>query len=112
MTISLTQFAMVLAAAGPAAEAEPSASVPVQRAGKGAEADAEAEPPAQAEPSGPKLSTDLRIDDQRRIYYEVINNRTGDVVYEIPPEQIRKLEEGIDASLSGQLEAHTLDVKS
>jgi uncharacterized FlaG/YvyC family protein len=42
----------------------------------------------QSQASGPKLSTAMRIDDQRRPYYEVINNRTGDVVMEIPSEQI------------------------
>jgi hypothetical protein len=111
MSMSPVQFTTVLAAASPA-ETEPPASLPVQEAGKRTSANTEAEPPAQAEPSGPKLSTDLRIDDQRRIYYEVVNNRTGDVVYEIPPEQVRKLAEGIDASLSSQLEGRTLDVKS
>ena len=61
------------------------ASVPVQGAGKGEGAVAEAEPPAQVEPSGSKLSIDLRIDDQQRIYYEDANNRAGEVVHEIPP---------------------------
>jgi len=60
----------------------------------------------------PKLSTDLRVDDQRRIYYEVVNDRTGDVVYEIPPEAIRKLGESLNVSLDVGSSGHRVDVKS
>ena len=70
------------------------------------------QPPAEAPaaPSGPTLSTDLRIDDQRRIYYAVINNRTGDVVLEIPPEQIRKLAEALDTPTPAP--SHSVDIKT
>jgi len=105
MSIAPVQFAMVLGATGIARDAEtPARPSPA--------AQPAAQPPAQApaEPSGPSLSTDLRIDDQRRIYYAVINNRTGDVVLEIPPEQIRKLAEALDTTASAP--AHSVDVKT
>ena len=41
---------------------------------------AEAPSPTPANTSPPQLSTDMRVDDQRRVYYEVVNDRTGDVV--------------------------------
>ena len=109
MSISPAQLMMALGTADLAAETLHSTGAAARGAPRTEAPDAEG---AKAQPSGPKLSTDLRIDDQRRIYYQVINNRTGDVVYEIPPGQIRKLAEGIDASLSSQLKARTLDVKS
>jgi len=58
------------------------------------------------------MSTDLRIDDQRRIYYEIVNNRTGDVVMELPPEQIRRLAEDSSESQAGRNISHNIDVKA
>ena len=66
----------------------------------------------QSQASGPKMSTAVRIDDQRHLYYEVVNSRTGDVVMEIPSEQIRKLAEGLDKSVIRQPDTHTVDFKS
>ncbi len=54
----------------------------------------------------------MRVDDQRQIYYEVVNDRTGDVVYEIPPEVVRKLGENPTVLLDGRVGGHSLDVKS
>ena len=58
------------------------------------------------------LTTDLRIDAQHQIYYAVVNDRTGEVVLEIPPEVIRELAESLDVPLAGIASAHSLDVKS
>src|SRR5271169_2021859 len=57
--------------------------------------------PAPAVSSFAPLSTDMRIDDQHQIYYEVVNDRTGDEVMEIPPEVIRKLAESFNLPLVG-----------
>jgi uncharacterized FlaG/YvyC family protein len=54
----------------------------------------------------------LRIDAQHQIYYAVVNDRTGEVVLEIPPEVIRELAESLDVPLAGIASAHSLDVKS
>ena len=66
----------------------------------------------QPQASDPKMTTAMRIDERRRPYYAVINNRTGDVVMEIPCEQIRKLAEGLDKSAIKQPATHTVDFKS
>ena len=73
-------------------------------------AESSAAVPAVSSPS--QLSTDMRVDDQRQIYYEVVNDRTGDVVYEIPPELVRKLGENPTVLLDGRVGGHSLDVKS
>jgi hypothetical protein len=110
MSISPAQLTLVLGASDRAAATEQSAGVPSGGAPKSEAPVAEAA--AHAEPSGPKLTTALRIDDQRRIYYEVINNQSGEVVYQIPPEQVRKLGEGISESLRSRLMGRSIDVKS
>lgn len=109
MSISPAQLVTALGAADLAAETLQSRGAAAGAATKTEAPHAEGAP---AEPSGPKLSTNLRIDDQRRIYYEVINNRTGDVVYEIPPEQIRKLAEGLTESPVSQSAGHKVDVRT
>ena len=106
MSISPAQSVLELATMGPLARVSAGGASPDRQPA------AEPAPAAPAEPSGPTLSTALRIDDQRRIYYEVINNRSGDVVMEIPPEQIRKPAEGLDESLKRQPDGHNIDVKS
>ena len=106
MSISPAQFAIIMATVDPLARALAGGATP------------DREPAAQPAPftptqsSGPTLSISLRIDDQRRIYYEVINNRTGDEVLEIPPEQIRKLAEGLDESPVSQSTSHNVNVKA
>ena len=62
-------------------------------------------------PSAP-LSTDLRIDDQRQVYYQVINERTGGVLLEIPCEALRQIGESIKVPLEGDASIHGVDVKS
>jgi hypothetical protein len=64
-----------------------------------------------AEALGPKVSTDLRIDGKHRVYYQVVNDHTGDVVCEIPSEQIRELEEGSSAPSSSGGAGRRIDVK-
>jgi hypothetical protein len=109
MGISPAQLVTALGATDLAAETLQSRGTTAGGAPKTEAPDTEGE---HAEPAGPKLSTDLRIDDQRRIYYEVINNRTGEVVCEIPPEQIRKLGEGLTESHVTQTAGHKVDVRT
>jgi uncharacterized FlaG/YvyC family protein len=112
MSISPAQLVMAVARADRAAETARAREAPPRPAAQVREHGAGAAAAAQAEASGPKLSTAMRIDDQRRIYYAVINNRTDDVVMEIPPEQIRKFAEGLDEPVKKQPAGHNIDVKS
>ena len=54
----------------------------------------------------------MRIDDQRQIYYRVVNERTGDVLLEIPCEALREIGESIKVQLEGDASIHGVDVKS
>ena len=112
MSISPAQLVMAVARADRAAETARAREAPPRPAAQVREHGAGAAAAAQAEASGPKMSTAMRIDDQSRIYYEVINNRTGDVVMELPPEQIRKLGEGLGQAVKSQPDGHNIDVKS
>ena len=62
--------------------------------------------------SSAPLSTDMRIDDQRQIYYQVVNERTGDGLLEIPCEALRQIGESIKVPLEGDASIHGIDVKS
>jgi hypothetical protein len=113
MSISPSQFRNVPATPDRAAGKDRLPTVPAGGAAQqGNVPAAEGSRPDQAEPSGAKLSTTVQVDDQHHVYYEVVNNRTGDVVCEIPPEQIRKLEEGFHESRSSSATGRTLDVRS
>jgi len=109
MSISPVQFVGLPV---PASEVEQPVGPQVARAAQ-AEVSSSPEPaPAPAQAEAPRLSTDLRIDDQRRIYYAIVNDRSGDVVMELPPEQIRKLAEALDASQVAVNKGRSVDVKT
>jgi uncharacterized FlaG/YvyC family protein len=57
-----------------------------------------------------QFSTDREVDSQHKIYYKFVNDRTGDVVFEIPPEALREIGESLN--LTADQSAHTFDVKS
>src|SRR5208282_1520608 len=64
-------------------------------------------------PSSPaQFSTNLRVDDQHQVYYEFVDDRTGDVVFEIPPEALREIGESLNVPLEGLSSGHNVDVKS
>ena len=106
MSISPAQLATALTTSDPQGRAL------AERASPPADSPPKLAVPSPVQPSGPTLSTSVRIDEQRHIYYEVINNRTGDVVIEIPPEQIRRLGEGLTESrVSGNPEPN-IDVRA
>jgi hypothetical protein len=71
-----------------------------------------AESPAPAVSSSAQFSTDMKIDDQHQIYYEFVDDRTGNVLFEIPPEALRAIAESLNLSLVGNASAHSVDVKS
>ena len=114
MTISPAQIAVLAAMPERLRDNRQAQTLPLRSLPTAAAASpspAQGTPPAEAAPSGPVLSINLRIDDQHRMYYEVINNHTGEVLYQIPPEVIRKLGEDTEAALEKALKAHTLDVR-
>lgn len=65
-----------------------------------------------AKSSSPQLSTDLRVDDQHRVYYEFVDERTGSVLFEIPPETLREIGESSKMSTKGEASGNNVDVKS
>jgi hypothetical protein len=58
------------------------------------------------------LATDMRVDAQHQVYYQVINERTGDLLLEIPSEALREIGESIQVPLVGDSSVHGVDVKS
>ena len=107
MSVTLAQIGSTLA------EAQDAGQLPGAAHGKTSPA---AGPAAVSAPSAgwqaPQLSTAIRIDDRRRIYYEVINDHTGQVVLEIPPEVVRNIGEGISQFLETLHSTRSIDVKS
>ncbi len=79
-------------------------------ASPGASPTSQNEPPVGWQP--PQFSMAIRIDDRRRIYYEVINDHTGEVVFQIPPEVVRNIGEGINQFLETLHAERSVDVES
>lgn len=82
---------------------------------------AAAQPPEPAPgslPSSPPVSppanfsTDMRVDYQHQVYYAIVDDRTGDELYEIPPEALRNIGESLNVPLIGDSGIHGVDVKS
>ena len=72
----------------------------------------ESSAPAPAASSPAQFSTDMRVDNQHQIYYEFVDDSTGDVVFEIPPEALREIGESLNVPLVGDASGHSVDVKS
>ena len=68
--------------------------------------------PEAAEAPAAQFSTDLRVDAEHQLYYEVVDDSTGDVLFEIPPEALRAIGESMDVTQIGDSSAHSVDVKS
>jgi uncharacterized FlaG/YvyC family protein len=65
-------------------------------------------------PEPPQHSLSIQIDQNRRVIYHVIDTRTGEVVRQIPPEEVRRAGRQIDELLRRQ-EAqgqHQIDLSS
>jgi hypothetical protein len=77
-----------------------------------AETSAPPSTPAQTISSSLQLSTDMKVDDQHRVYYEFIDDSTGNVLFEIPPAALREIGESLNLPGVGETAAHSVDVKS
>jgi len=89
----------------------PSQQEGVRHEAREAEARKTAQPPPL--PEQPQHSLSIRIDNDRRIYYQVIDEKTGDVVRQIPPEEIRRAGQHIAELMRQQAEdKHQVDVSS
>jgi len=72
----------------------------------------ESSSPAPTVSSPVQFNTDMRIDNQHQIYYEIVDASTGDEVFEIPPEALREIGESLNVPLDGNARGHSVDVKS
>ena len=87
------------------------ASVPAVAVPAKSAAPSPSEPPVPIISPAP-LSTDMRIDEEHQVYYQVVNARTGDVLLEIPSEVLRQIGESIKIPPAEVSKIHGLDVKS
>ncbi len=85
-------------------------SVPV--APPAVESPAEPPVPAAAALAPAQFSTDREVDSRHQVYYKFVDDRTGDVVFEIPPEALREIGESLNLPLAGDVGPHAFDVKS
>ena len=71
-------------------------------------------PPAFRVPEPPQHSLSIQVDQHRRVVYQVIDARTGEVVRQIPPEEVRRAGEQVDELLRRQESRgqHQLDLSS
>jgi len=59
-----------------------------------------------------QFSTDLEVDDKHQPYYKVVDDTTGDVLFEIPPAALREIGESLNIPLIGDSGVPSFDVKS
>jgi hypothetical protein len=112
MSISPAQMMLPVASAASAAPAGRSTQAAVSAATPGAEATAESPSPAPAISPPAQFSTDLEVDDKHQPYYKVVDDSTGDVLFEIPPEALREIGESLNVPLIGDARVPSVDVKS
>jgi hypothetical protein len=117
MSISPAEMAQQLASIETAAASNrstpsPSASIPGSPTG-GAQDVAASPSRSSATAPASQLSTDLRIDQEHQLYYEVVDDSTGSVVFEIPPEALRAIGESLNVPPNGDSSASAIiDLKS
>ena len=76
------------------------------------------ESPAESPASAPtvsspaQLSTDREVDSRHQIYYEFVDESTGNIVFEIPPEALRAIGESLNLPRVGDASSHSVDVES
>jgi len=49
---------------------------------------------------------------EHQIYYEFVDQSTGNIVFEIPPEALRAIGESLNLPLEGEPGGHGVDVES
>jgi hypothetical protein len=112
MSISPGQIVPQAASAGSASENQrstPAALPPIIQA-----ASESAEPSSTPSATIPpvQFSTDFQVDGHHQVYYEVVDDSTGDVLLEIPSEALRKIGESLNLPLAGESYVSVIDVKS
>jgi hypothetical protein len=70
------------------------------------------ESPSPAIASLDQFTTNLKVDDEHQVYYQFVDNHTGRVLYEIPPETVREIVESHKVPQAVISKKHVLDVKS
>jgi hypothetical protein len=111
MSISPAQMMLQVASTENTPGARRSTPAPVPAA-PAAASPPETPTPAPAVSPPAQFSTDLRVDDKHQPYYEVVDDRSGDVLFEIPPAALRAIGESLNVPLIGDTSAHSFDVKS
>jgi len=112
MSISPAQLVQQAASAGSASEKQGSSPSPILSVALGSSEPAE---PPSAPPSAippVQFSTDFQIDSHHQVFYEVVDDSTGDVLLEIPSEALRKIGESLNLPLAGDPNVPIVDVKS
>ena len=113
MSISSVQLTQQVAIAGHEASAERSAQAPIPAAAAPAAVPkVEAAVPAAAVAPPPHFSIDLQIDAEHQIYYQVIDDRDGSVLFEFPSEVLRAIGESLNLPLGGEPGVPSIDIKS
>ena len=112
MSISSVQLTQQVAIAGHEASAERSAQAPIPVAAPVAAHKVEAAVPAAAVAPPPHFSIDLQIDAEHQIYYQVIDDRDGSVLFEFPSEVLRAIGESLNLPLGGEPGVPSIDIKS
>jgi len=111
MSISPTQMMLQIASTETSPGERRSTPAPVPAA-PAAPSPPETPTPAPAVSPPVQFSTDLRVDGQHQLYYAVVDDTTGGVLFEIPPEALRAIGESLNVPLVGDTSAHSFDVKS
>jgi uncharacterized FlaG/YvyC family protein len=52
------------------------------------------------------------VDAEHQLYYEVVDDSTGDVLFQIPPEALRAIGESLNVPLIGDANVPSVDVNS
>jgi streptogramin lyase len=119
MSISPVQLTQQVAEAVREASADRSAQAPLPAAAQAsapavtaAVPTVEAAIPAAAVAPPAQFSTDLQVDAKHQLYYEVIDDSDGSVLFEIPSEALRAIGESLNLPLGGDPGVPSIDVKS
>ena len=62
--------------------------------------------------SSVQFSTALRVDQKDQPYYEIIDDSTGNVLFEIPPQALREIGENLNLPLEGEASTPSVDLSS
>jgi hypothetical protein len=100
--------ALALSTAGPAADPVPHPAAAVQSS-PSAKASVSAEP---AVPQARAVQVDAAFGESNLIIYRIVDKATGDLIQQIPPEQLLEIARSVRQLLQGASNAPSLDVTS